>query len=129
MSKLRNEEIEELREILKDKANRDITGGIETDKEFFYTIGQCINFMVARYVKVNFMLNGHSVAKPALSCKDSQTLKKRTNTLYRKTNNMLYMEDKKFNNAYAMVLGYIPENSKVDNDLLELGFMEKCILK
>lgn len=118
----------ELKEIVKEKVNRDSTGVIETDKEFFYIAGQCISFMCNRYVSINRALKKNPVSKQAMLSKNVEDLKKHLRFLFGKCNNMLYMEDKKFNNAYAMLIGYVPVDNKIDKQALDLGYLENCIL-
>lgn len=118
----------ELKEIVKEKINRDSTGAVETDKEFFYIAGQCISFMCNRYIKAFRSLEKNNVSKQAMLSKNVDDLKKHLKMLFGKCNNMLYMEDKKFNNAYAMLIGYVPVDVKVDKDTLQLGYLENCIL-
>ena len=118
----------ELKEIIKAKVNRDSTGTIETDREFYYIAGQCISFMCNRYVYKNRALKKNPVSKQAMLSKNVEDLKKHLKMLFDKCNNMLYMEDKKFNNAYAMLIGYSPEDNKIDKEALQLGYLENCIL-
>ena len=118
----------ELKEIIKEKVNRDSTGTIETDREFYYIAGQCISFMCNRYISINRALKKNPVSKQAMLSKNVEDLKKHLKMLFGKCNNMLYMEDKKFNNAYAMLIGYVPVDSKIDKDTLQLGYLENCIL-
>lgn len=118
----------ELKEIIKEKVNGDSTGTIETDREFYYIAGQCISFMCNRYVYKNRALKKNPVSKQAMLSKNVEDLKKHLKMLFDKCNNMLYMEDKKFNNAYAMLIGYSPEDNKIDKEALQLGYLENCIL-
>ena len=101
----------ELKEVIKEKVNRDSTGAIETDKEFFYIAGQCISFMCNRYVSINRALKKNLVSKQAMLSKNVEDLKKHLKMLFGKSNNMLYMEDKKFNNSvwfnYYTLIFYI----------------------
>lgn len=118
----------ELKEVIKEKVNRDSTGAIESDKEFYYTAGKCISFMCNRYTAVNKTLKKNLVSKQTMLSKNAEQLKENLKTLYGKSNNMLYQEDKQFNNAYAMLIGYAPYNSKIDQEALQIGYLENCIL-
>lgn len=60
--------------------------------------------------------------------KDCDTLKRRLMNLFRKCSTMLYNTDVKFNNVFAMILGYIPDNLVVNNSLLQLGYVDNNIL-
>lgn len=123
-----NTDLENVKLTTKEKVNRDITGFIETDKEFYYLAGQCISFMCNRYVSINRALKKNPVSKQAMLSKNTEYLKENLKMLFGKCNNMLYMEDKRFNNAYAMLIGYVPEDNKVDQEALQLGYLENCIL-
>lgn len=118
----------ELKEIVKEKVNRDVTGAIKTDREFYYTAGQCISFMCNRYISINRALKKNPVSKQAMLSKNAEDLKEHLKMLFGKCNNMLYQEDKAFNNAYAMLIGYVPVDNKIDKDTLQLGYLENCIL-
>lgn len=119
----------ELKEIIEEKVCRESTGKIETNKEFYYTAGQCISFMCNRYVAVNKALKKDLVSKQSMLSKNAEDLKKHLKMLFGKCNNMIYQEDKKFNNAYAMLISYIPEDNKIDQETLQLGYLENCLLK
>ena len=123
-----NADLKNVKTTTKEKVNRDITGSIEADTEFYYLAGQCISFMCNRYTTVNRALKKNGVSKQAMLSKNAEQLKERLKTLYGKCNNMLYMEDRQFNNAYAMLIGYIPEDNKLDQQALQLGYLENCIL-
>lgn len=115
--------------MIKEKVNKDITDKIGTDQEYFYLVGQCISFMVHKYCNVNKCLKENLVAKTTMLSKDINSLKVHLRQLYIKCNKMLYVDDKKFNNALSMVLGYIPDNNKIDRNALEIGYMSNNILK
>lgn len=123
-----NTELENVKLTAKEKVNREITEAIETDKEFYYLVGQCISFMCNRYIGVNKALKKNGVSKQAMLSKNAEYLKNNLKTLFGKCSNMLYMEDKKFNNAYAMLIGYVPEDNKIDQGALQFGYLENCIL-
>lgn len=122
-------ELEKLRDIVKEKANKDITDQITSDKEFYYITGQCIRFMVYRYCSINKCLKENLVSKSTMLSKNALELKKRLKMLYMKCNNMLYLDDKKFNNAFSMLMLYNTEDLSIDKQCLNLGYLENCILK
>lgn len=123
-----NTELEDIVKTAEEKVDKDVTGAIKSDKEFYYLAGQCISFMCNRYVGVNKALKKNLVSKQAMLSKNTEDLKNHLKVLFGKCNNMLYMEDKKFNNAYAMLIGYVPEVDKIDQETLQLGYLENCIL-
>lgn len=123
-----NIDLVELKNIVNRKVGKKETDSIETDSEFYYIAGQCISFMCNRYVNINKSLSKNLVSKQSMLSKNTQDLKKHLRILFGKCNNMLYQEDKKFNNAYAMLISYVPNDSKVDKDIIQLGYLEKCIL-
>lgn len=101
---------------------------LETDNEYYYAIGQCISFMSNRYVKINKMFKKNLVTREIMLSKNNDILKKRLMTLFRKCSTMLYNTDKRFNKCMSMVLGYIPDDSKVNDSLLQLGYVDNNIL-
>lgn len=119
----------ELKDIIKNKVNSECTGKIENDKEFYYIAGQIVSFMCNRYVSANKVLKKDLISKQSMLSKNSEDLKKHLKVLFSKCNNILYQEDKKFNNAYAMLIAYIPGDNKIDQDALQLGYLENCLLK
>lgn len=123
-----NIDLVELKNIVNRKVGKKETDSIETDSEFYYIAGQCISFMCNRYVNINKSLSKNLVSKQSMLSKNAQDLKKHLRMLFGKCNNMLYQEDKKFNNAYAMLISYVPNDRKVDKDIIQLGYLEKCIL-
>lgn len=123
-----NIDLVELKNIVNRKVGKKETDSIETDSEFYYIAGQCISFMCNRYVNINKSLSKNLVSKQSMLSKNTQDLKKHLRMLFGKCNNMLYQENKKFNNAYAMLISYVPNDSKVDKDIIQLGYLEKCIL-
>lgn len=125
---MRNIDLVELKNIVNRKVGKKETDSIETDSEFYYIAGQCISFMCNRYVNINKSLSKNLVSKQSMLSKNAQDLKKHLRMLFGKCNNMLYQEDKKFNNAYAMLISYVPNDRKVDKDIIQLGYLEKCIL-
>lgn len=122
-------EIEKLRDIVKEKVNKDITDQVANDKEFYYIAGQCINFMCYRYCNINKCLKENLVSKSTMLSKNALELKKRLKMLYMKCNNMLYLDDKKFNNAFSMLMLYNTKDKNIDEQYLNLGYLENCILK
>ncbi|NFK66325.1 hypothetical protein FDB14_17510 [Clostridium botulinum] len=102
---------------------------IESDVEYYYAAGQCISFMCYRYTNINKGLNKDLVSKQTMLSENYTDLKKRIKMLFGKCSNMLYQEDKKFNNCLAAIMGYIPECNNINVDALQLGYLENNILK
>lgn len=105
---------------------------IESDKEFYYLAGQCIRYMAHKYVKI-FMqgkIRENQVVKFILTSKDAIKLKENLKRmLMGKCSNLIYMDkDKKFNNCFAMLINYIPEDNKINQDFLQIGYLETNIL-
>lgn len=122
------ENYKDLQEIFKEKVNRDITDKIENDIEFYYVAGQCISFMCNRFIKTSRTLNKNAVSKQVMLAKDTEELKKKLKMFLGKCSNMLYMEDKAFNNAFAMLLGYVPDTNTIDYNALQYGYTSNCLL-
>lgn len=123
-----NTELENIVKMVEEKVNADSTGVIESDKEFYYTAGQCISFMCDRYTKQFRSLNKNALSRQVMLSKNIEDLKIHLKMFFGKCSNVLYMEDKAFNNAYAMLIGYTTESNKIDKDYLQLGYLENCIL-
>lgn len=105
---------------------------IENDNEYYYIVGQCTRYMASKYVKM-FMqgkIRENQVVKFILQSKDNEQLRKNLKTmLIGKCSNIIYLDkDKKFNNAFAMLMGYIAVNKEINRDYLDIGYCSNNVL-
>lgn len=123
------EEYNAVRENLVQKLSEGEYEGIENDEEYYYIIGQCISYMCNRYVNVNKLLKKNLVSRELRLSKNNEQLRTRLkNMLLSKCGNIICMDDnKKFNNSFAMIMGYIPDDEKINKDFLELGYLGNSI--
>jgi hypothetical protein len=124
------EEYKTVRENLIQKLSEGEYDGIDNDEEYYYIAGQCISYMCNKYVHLNKLLKKNLVSKQLMLSKDNEQLRTRLkNMLFNKCGNIIYMDkDKKFNNSFVMIMGYIPADNKINKDYLELGYLENSIL-
>jgi hypothetical protein len=124
------EEYKTVRENLIQKLSDEEYEGLQSDEEYYYIAGQCISYMCGKYVHVNKLLKKNLVSKELRLSKDNEQLRKRLkNMLFNKCGDIIYLEDsEKFNNCFAMLMGYIPDTNVINRDYLELGYLENSIL-
>lgn len=122
-------QVMELQESLINKLRSDYKG-IENDAEYYYIVGQCISYMCNKYVHLNKMFKKDLVAKQLILSKDNTQLRDRIKTmLLGKCSNIIYLDkDKKFNNAFAMLMGYVAEDNKINRDYLDMGYCSNNVL-
>ena len=127
---MENEEFLKARENLTNKVNIKEDTFLEDDNEYYFAIGQCASFMLDKYIGVNKLFKKNLLGKDLLRSKDNKKLKDNFRILYNKCDNVLFIEDKRFNKinkCLSMVFGYIP-NKDLNMELVELGFIGDNIL-
>lgn len=100
------------------------TGSIESDKEYFFAVGQLINYFMAKNKgskKVQSLIN------PIINVKNDERLKEELKRLYKKYNYDIDQYSRKFNNMFAMVSSYKPEG-KIDDDLIISGYLHSNLI-
>lgn len=104
---------------LREKINKTQTDKIESDKEYYFAVGQISSYLLSLNKSSKKM---HSLINPILNCKSDEKLKGEIEKLFKKYNYAIEKRNKRFNNLKAMVLGYVPEN-KVDDNILVAGYL------
>lgn len=111
-------------EKLRIKVNQVITGCIESDKEYYFAVGQLTNYFISLS---KAKTKNHFLAKSILTAKSNEKIKSELKKLYVK-----YMYDikmgRRFHNLYGMICLYILQNQEVDEDALLAGFLHSSLI-
>ncbi|QAA33498.1 type I-B CRISPR-associated protein Cas8b/Csh1 [Clostridium manihotivorum] len=116
--------IKNLKENLKNKINSKETESIESDNEYFFAIGQLVNFFLS---KSKGKKKPHSLANPFINAKENKFLKEKLMALYKKYNYDIEKNGKRFNNLYGMIVSYETE-AKVNQDMILAGYLHSSLI-
>lgn len=114
----------ELRENLKKKLGSEESVGIESDREYYFAVGQMAGYFIylsKASKKVQSLIN------PFLNARGDKMIKERLQRYYKRYNYDMPTGLKRVNKLYAMVLGYEP-NQPVMQDMICMGFTMSNLL-
>lgn len=109
----------EIKQKLKEKMDKEDTGKIESDEEYYFAVGQLIYYLLYQSKAKSIPQSG---INRFLTVKTDVLLKEKLRNLYMKYNYNTSILDKRFKNIYGMIAGYIPEQ-KMNQDMLITGFL------
>lgn len=109
---------------LKEKISVKDTGIIESDREYFFAVGQLVSFFISRSKGKKKPL---SLANPFINAKRDEMIKDKLKALYKKYNYDIESYSYRFKNLYAMVMGYEPDG-KIDDDMIIAGYLHSNLL-
>lgn len=122
--------IKDVREQMIEKLNLNCDKGeiqyIDNDEQYYYSIGQLVKYLIS--LKNSSKVNQTEI-NSILNSRNDKRLKSEVERLYKRYNHSKYINNKKFNALYAMVLSYNPNNSKQDSTSLLAGFLGVSMLK
>lgn len=110
---------------IREKINGSHTGKIESDQEYYFAVGQLVNYLLS-FNKSSKAT--HSLINPILNCKKPEKLKGEALKMFKRYNHDDKMGGKRFNNLYAMVLGYVPDSNIVDEKMLLTGYLYSSLI-
>ncbi len=113
-----------LREELKKKLVADEDYGMESDREYYFGVGQLAAYMV---YQSKALKKPQSLVNPFLNAKDDKKIKNLLLRYYKKYNYNIPIGAKKIKHLYAMVQGYEPEGP-VMQDMITMGYTMNNIL-
>ncbi|MCQ2015240.1 type I-B CRISPR-associated protein Cas8b/Csh1 [Clostridium butyricum] len=116
--------IHDLKAALRVKINEKDTSKIEDDKQYYFAVGQLISYLLS---KSKGKKKPHSLANQFINSKNNEDLKEKLRKLYVKYSYDPDINSKRFNNLYAMIVGYLPEG-KVDTDLVIAGYLNSSLI-
>lgn len=116
--------IKEIVADLKVKLDAKETPEIETDKEYFFAVGQLVQY----YISLNKGKNKtHALANPFLNAKTNGVLKEKLVQFFKKYNYAIETWNPRFKNLYCMILEYEPGN-QIEQDLMIAGYLHSCLI-
>lgn len=113
-----------LRSDLKKKLVSNESEGLESDKEYYYAIGQMARYYI--YLNKGSKKN-ESLINPILNARSSEAIKKKLIQYYKKYNYDIVIGSKKADSLYKMILGYKNEGS-VKEDMICMGFVDNNLI-
>ena len=97
---------------------------IESDKEYAIAAGQLVNFFMSLS---NASKPKHAMLNPILNIKSDEKLKQELKKLFTKYNHSIERKGRRFNNLYAMVAAYTPEQG-INEDALIYGYLTNSLI-
>ena len=116
--------IQDIKSALRGKINNKDTDKIDNDKEYYFAIGQLVSYLLS---KSKGKKKPHSLANQFVNSKNNEDIKEKLRKLYVKYSYDPDINGKRFNNLYAMIVGYVSEG-KVDNDLMIAGYLNSNLI-
>jgi hypothetical protein len=119
-------DMNETRDIIREKINQKGYVKIDTEEEYYYAVGQLIRYFISLNKSSKKM---HSLFNPFLTIKKDELLKKRLEGLFIKYNYSIYEASKRFENIYTMVTHYyIPPEGRINHNYLIAGYISKNLI-
>lgn len=114
----------QIKDDLRNKISEKGTGAIESDREYFFAVGQLVSFFISRSKGKKKPL---SLANPFINAKKDGVIKEKLKALYKKYNYDIENYNYKFKNLYAMAMSY-EVNGKINEDLIIAGYLHSNLL-
>lgn len=117
--------IHDIKDSLRIKINASITDKLDNDDEYYFAVGQLVGYLLS---KNRGKKKPHSLANPFINGKSNDDIKEKLRRLYSKYSYDLDSKGKRFNNLYTMIIGYVPEDNKVNQDLVLGGYLSNNLI-
>ena len=117
--------LKNLSDKLREKISSNPRGEIDKDEEYYFAVGQLVSYLISKNKSNKKM---HSLINPILNCSTDEKLKDELRKLFTKYNYDIWKKDKRFNNLYGMVIGYVPEKDGIIKDILIGGYLYSNLL-
>lgn len=114
----------QIKDDLRNKISEKETGAIESDRAYFFAVGQLVSFFISRSKGKKKPL---SLANPFINAKKDGVIKEKLKALYKKYNYDIESYNYKFKNLYAMAMSY-EVNGKIKEDLIIAGYLHSNLL-
>lgn len=108
-------------ESLFEKINSKQTQCIQSDEEYYFAIGQLASYLISK--NKSSKNKNHSLINPILNARNKEKLMLEIRNLFKKYNYAIDYGSKRFDNLYAMIVGYEVEDKKINGDLLIGGYL------
>lgn len=114
-----------IRKGLRNKVLENKEDAIESDREYFFAVGQLTSYLIGKSKGKNKPL---SLANPIINAKNDEIIKSNLFKLYKKYNYDLdLVKDVRFKRLYTMVLGYEVEG-RIQGDFITAGYLSGNII-
>lgn len=114
-----------IKDILRNKVFSKDENKIDSDKEYFFAVGQLTSFLLSKSKSKNKPL---SLANPIINAKNDEIIKTKLRQLFVKYNyDMDQDKDLRFKNLYSMIIGYEVEG-KINTDLIIAGYLNSNLI-
>lgn len=97
---------------------------IESDKEYFFAVGQLVSFFLSKSKGKKKPL---SLANPFVNAKKDEMIKEKLKALYKKYNYDIQDNSFRFKNLYSMVAGYEVAD-KINDDMIIAGYLHSNLI-
>lgn len=102
----------EIKDILREKIGQKETQTIDSDKEYFFAVGQLVNYFISLNKSKE---KPHSLANPFFNASKDEIIRVKLRQFFMKYNYQLNYSGRRFNNLYGMIANY----EKVDGVIQE----------
>ena len=114
-----------IKDTLRNKVFSKDENKIDSDKEYFFAVGQLTSFLLSKSRGKNKPL---SLANPIINAKNDEIIKTKLRQLFVKYNyDMDQDKDLRFKNLYSMIIGYEVED-KINTDLIIAGYLNSNLI-
>lgn len=114
----------DMQEKLREKINAHNTEQLKTDDEYYYAVGQLINYFLSLSRGKS---KPQSLLHPFINAKSNEIIKEKLRTLYKKYSYTIEQNSKRFNNLYGMIISYKPEG-KINQDMILAGYLRNNLI-
>jgi len=97
---------------------------IESDKEYFFAVGQLVSFFLSKSKGKKKPL---SLANPFVNAKKDEMIKEKLKALYKKYNYDIQDNSFRFKNLYSMIAGY-EVTDKINDDMIIAGYLHSNLI-
>lgn len=105
----------DIRNVLREKINEQQDCKIESDTEYFYAVGQLVDYFISLSKTQNKV---HSLGNPFFNAASDKVIKRKLHQYFMKYNYLIKRAGHRFNRLYAMVLDYVPERKVSPEDIV-----------
>lgn len=105
----------DIRNVLREKINEQQDCKIESDTEYFYAVGQLVDYFISLSKTQNKV---HSLGNPFFNAASDEVIKRKLHQYFMKYNYLIKRAGHRFNRLYAMVLDYVPERKVSPEDIV-----------
>lgn len=114
--------IKNMIEIAKSKISSDDYMDCSSDEEFYFLSGQLAYYILS---KSKASKKTHDAGEVFLRAKGAEEVKKQLRYVYDRYKHAILLNDKRFNTAFSMVMGYYPESQQKLEDMFLAGLLSK----